>query len=161
MTETKAELIGTGIPYEGWRIGRRLRTIARTIGDADITAFVTAAGMLEAIFTDEPYRRAHSVFSGRPVPGLMVQAMAEGLQLQYLLQRTGIAYLGGTSTVHAPCLAGDTIHVIAEATAARLTSTPGRGIVETRNLVVNQSGTTVLDYTATRMVRTAENGGPA
>jgi len=153
------ETVGLGIPYEGWLPGRRLRTIGRTITEADITGFINATGMLEVLFTDSEYLAASGMFERRPAPGIMVQAFAEGLLLQYTLQHTGLAFLGGETTVKAPCFAGDTIYVVTEVTSARRTSKPGRGIVVTRNEVVNQHGRIVLEYTATRMVKASDNNG--
>lgn len=151
------ETVGLGIPYEGWFPGRRLRTIGRTITEADITGFINATGMLEVLFTDSEYLAGAGVFERRPAPGIMVQALAEGLLLQSTLQHTGLAFLGGETSVKGPCFAGDTIHVVAEVTSARRTSKLGRGIVVTRNAVVNQHGSTVLDYTATRLVKASDN----
>ena len=53
-----------------------------------------------------------------------------------------------------PAFAGDTIHVECEVVEARLSkSRPGRGLVRTRNRVVNQVGKTILIYTPLRMVK--------
>ncbi len=151
------ETVGLGIPYEAWLPGRRLRTIGRTITEADITGFINATGMLEVLFTDREYLAATGMFARRPAPGLMVQAFAEGLLLQYTLQHTGLAFLSGETTVRGPCFAGDTIHVATEVISARRTAKPGRGIVVTRNDVINQHDDIVLEYTTTRMVKASDN----
>jgi acyl dehydratase len=44
------------------------------------------------------------------------------------------------------------LQVIAEVTAARLTSKQDRGIVTTKNEVFNQNGDVVMVYTPTRMI---------
>lgn len=150
------ETVGLGIPYEGWLPGRRLRTIGRTVTEADITGFINATGMLEVLFTDSEYLATSGMFARRPAPGIMVQAFAESLLLQYTLQHTGLAFLGGETIVKGPCFAGDTIHVVSQVVSARRTSKPGRGIVVTRNEVVNQHGRVVLEYTATRMVKASD-----
>ncbi|WP_428248311.1 MaoC family dehydratase [Ferrovibrio sp.] len=153
MTGTEPDYIGLGLFLEDWLLGRRFRTIGRTITDADITNFVNATGMVEVLFTDLDYVAQSSSFKARPAPGIMVYAFAEGLQMQAALQHTGIAYLGGEITVKTPCLAGDTIHVVVTVSETRPTSKPGRGIVTTHNAVINQRGDTVLEYTAKRMVK--------
>lgn len=162
MSETM-ETLGRGIPFEGWTLGRRLKTIGRSITEADIINFVNATGMVEVLFTNLEYLERESLIRGRPAPGIMVCAFAEGLLMQHAIQETGLAYLGGEISVKLPCVAGDTIHVVLEVTEARLTSRGGHGIVTTRNQIVNQRGETVIEYTATRMVKCASGneGGTA
>ena len=53
----------------------------------------------------------------------------------------------------APTYVGDTVAVHVTVTANRPTSRGGRGIVTTRNDVVNQRDEIVLRYTPSRMVR--------
>ncbi|MEL3890110.1 MaoC family dehydratase [Ferrovibrio sp. MS7] len=153
MVDAEPSYIGLGFFLEDWTFGRCFRTIGRSITDADITNFVNATGMVEVLFTDLDYVARASSFKARPAPGIMVYAFAEGLQMQAALQHTGIAYLGGEIAVKAPCLAGDTIHVVVTVSDTRPTSKPGRGIVTTHNAVINQRGETVLEYTAKRMVK--------
>jgi acyl dehydratase len=147
------EIVGLGIPFEGWTPGRRLRTVGRTITDADITNFVCVTGMLEVLFTNLDYLEKESLIKGRLAPGALVYSFAEGLLMQSVMQHTGLAFLGMELKVEKPTFAGDTIHVRCEVTEARPTSKPGRGIVTTRNEVVNQKGEVVLSYTVTRMVK--------
>ena len=52
----------------------------------------------------------------------------------------------------APVLVGDTVHAEIEVLSVRQTSKGNRGIVKTRNDIVNQRGETVITYEATRMV---------
>ena len=51
---------------------------------------------------------------------------------------------------------GDTIGVIVEVTEQRPTSKGDRGLITTRNEVVNQRGEVVLVYTPVRLTRGAE-----
>jgi acyl dehydratase len=148
--------LGLGIPFEGWTVGRRFRTIGRTVTDADITNFVGVTGMVEVLFTNLDYLEKESLIKGRLAPGALVYAFAEGLLLQSAMQHTGLAFLGMELKVLKPVFAGDTIHVECEVTAARPTSKPGRGIVTALNNVVNQKGEIVLAYTATRMIKSAD-----
>ena len=46
------ETVGLGIPFEDWTVGRKFKTVGRTVTDADITLFVGATGMTEVLFTD-------------------------------------------------------------------------------------------------------------
>jgi acyl dehydratase len=151
-------IVGLGLPFEEWTVGRRFRTIGRTVTEADITSFVGVTGMVEVLFTNLDYLESESLIKGRLAPGALVYSFAEGLLLQSSMQHTGLAFLGMELKVHKPVLAGDTIHVRCEVTAARRISKPGRGIVTAMNEVVNQKGEVVLAYSATRMVKAAKSG---
>ena len=52
-----------------------------------------------------------------------------------------------------PTFSGDTIHVECEVVEARLTSRPGRGLVRTKNHIINQNDVTVITYTPLRMIK--------
>jgi len=145
--------VGLGIFFEDWVIGRKFRTVGRTITEADITNFVNVTGMTEVLFTDLEYLKSQSLIGGRPAPGALVYAFAEGLLMQSVMQHTGMAFLNAEIQVKGPTNAGDTVHVVCEVTEARPTSKPGRGIVTAANHVTNQKGEVVLRYTATRMVK--------
>ena len=72
---------------------------------------------------------------------------------------TGFAFLGMQLDVKGPTFAGDTIHVECEVTEARLSeSRPGRGIVRTRNKVMKNGDTLVLEYTPLRMIKCRGQG---
>lgn len=159
MGAPKSDLpyVGLGIPFEGWTVGRRFRTVGRTVTDADITNFVCVTGMLEVLFTNLDYLENESLIKGRLAPGALVYSFAEGLLMQSVMQHTGLAFLGMELTVNGPTFAGDTLHVECECTVARPTSKPGRGIVTAVNNVVNQRGEVALTYTATRMVKSFQD----
>lgn len=150
-------VVGLGIPFEQWTVGRKFRTIGRTVTEADITNFVCITGMLEVLFTNLDYLENESLIKGRLAPGALVYSFAEGLLMQSVMQHTGLAFLGLELRVNKPVFAGDTIHVRCEVTEARPTSKPGRGIVTAVNDVMNQHGECVLSYTATRMVKRFDN----
>ena len=145
---------GLGLRWEDTPVGFRFRTIGRTITEADITAFVGVTGMTEVLFTNTEYLKEQSLFGGkRLVPGALVYSFAEGLLMQSVVQGVGLAFLGMELEVKKPSFAGDTIHLDCEVIEARATSKPGRGIVKTRNTVLNQAGDTVMIYTPTRLVK--------
>lgn len=150
------EWLGLGLPYEEWTVGRSFRTIARTVTEADITAFVGAVGAVEVLFTNLEYLAEHSVIKGRPAPGSLVFGMSEGLLMQAALQHTGMAFLDCQLTVRAPVCAGDTIYTSCTVVSARRTSKPEMGIVVADNDVINQRGETVISYRATRMIKVEE-----
>jgi len=143
-------VVGRGFCFEDLQLGFRFRTHRRTIGEADLAAFVNLAWLTEELFTvtDETGRS----IKGRAVPGALVYSFAEGLLLP-TMQDTGLAFLGATLEVKRATLVGDTIHVEGEVTEHRLTSKGDRGLVRFANKVVNQRGETVLEYNPLRMLK--------
>lgn len=147
------DIVGLGLYYEDLPLGRQFQTIGRTVTEADITIFVNATGMVEVLFTNLEFLKNDSDIKGRVAPGALVYSFAEGLLVQSTMQHTGYAFLNMELNVDGPVFAGDTIHVECEVIESRLTSKGGRGLVRTRNKVVNQNGKTVLTYTPLRLVK--------
>ena len=145
--------LGHGLYWQDMAVGNRYRTFGRMITEPDIVNFISCTGMLELLFTNEVYRQTESPIKGRLVPGALVFSMAEGLTIGGTIQGTGMAFLGMDLEIKAPTFAGDTIHVEIEVTESRATAKPGRGLVRTRNSIVNQRGETVLVYTPLRMMK--------
>ncbi len=147
---TPIPTIGRGYCYEDLSVGFRFRTHRRTIAESDLANFVNLTWLSEELFTvaDDSDR----AIKGRPVPGALVYAFAEGLLLP-TMQDTGLAFLNATLDVKGPTTVGDTIHVESEVTEARLTSKGDRGLVRFANKVVNQQGRTVLEYNPLRMLK--------
>ena len=148
--------LGQGFTWQDMALGNRYRTFGRTVTETDLVNFITCTGMLELLFTNEVYRQTESAIKGRLVPGALVFAMAEGLTIAGTIQGTGMAFLAMAHEIKAPTYAGDTIHVDIEVIEQRASSKPGRGLVRTRNTVVNQRGETVLVYTPMRMMKGAK-----
>ena len=148
------EIVGLGFHFEDLPVGRQFRTIGRTVTEADIVNFVSCTGMVEVLFTNVEFLKEESDIKGRPAPGALVYAFAEGLLCQSTMQHTGFAFLGMQLDVKSPVVAGDTIHVECDVIEARLSnSRPGRGLVRTRNRVVKQNGVVAIEYTPLRMVK--------
>ena len=145
--------LGQGLTWQDMALGNRYRTFGRTITETDLVNFISCTGMLELLFTNEVYRQTESAIKGRLVPGALVFSMAEGLTIAGTIQGTGMAFLGMDLEIKAPTFAGDTIHVDIEVIEQRASSKPGRGLVRTRNTVVNQRGEAVLIYTPVRMMK--------
>ena len=142
--------VGRGFYYEDLKVGFRFRTHRRTIAESDLAGFVNLTWLTEELFAvqDDSAR----AIKGRPVPGALVYAFAEGLLLP-TMQDTGLAFLNATLDVKGPTVIGDTIHVESQVTEARLTSKGDRGLVRFANKVVNQTGATVLEYNPLRMLK--------
>lgn len=143
-----------GLTWEQHEVGARYETMARTVSEADICAFVNLCGFTEPLFMDMEFVARESVFKGRPSPGAFTFALSEGLIIQTgLIHGTGMSYLGGEVRIVAPVLAGDTIRVRVTIAARRETRKPDRGIVTYTHEVTNQRGEVVLEATVKRMIR--------
>ena len=143
-------IVGRGFAFEDLKQGFRFKTHRRTIAEADLAAFVNLTWLTEELFAvaDDSAR----AIKGRPVPGALVYAFAEGLLLP-TMQDTGLAFLNCTLDVKGPTLVGDTIHVECEVTEQRRASKGDRGLVRFANQVVNQRGETVLQYNPLRLLK--------
>ncbi len=146
------KLLGEGFYWDELNIGACFKTFGRTITETDIINFVTHVGMLESLFLDKEYRDEHAAISGQPAPAALIYAIAEGLTLNATGQGTGLAFLHMELNVEGPVLVGDTIHVELEVLETRPSSKKGRGLVRTKNQVVNQRGQIVLTYTPLRLM---------
>lgn len=146
--------IGLGFYYEDLPVGTKFKTVGRTITEPDIVNFINTIGMTEVLFTNMDFLYNEAGFKGRLAPGSLVFCFMEGLLAQASMQGTGLAFLGMALEIKGPTYAGDTLHVECEVTEARLSkSRPGRGIVRTTNLVLNQRGEVVMRYTPERMIK--------
>jgi acyl dehydratase len=143
-------VVGRGFCYEDLKVGFRFRTHRRTIGEADLSSFVNLTWLTEELFAVED--DSQRAIKGRPVPGALVYAFAEGLLLP-TMQDTGLAFLNATLDIKAPTVVGDTIYVEAGVLEARLTSRGDRGLVRFANRVVNQRGESVLEYNPLRLLK--------
>lgn len=144
------QVVGRGFAFEDLQPGFRFRTHRRTISEADVCAFVNLTWLTEELFAvaDDSAR----AIKGRPVPGALVYAFAEGLLLP-TMQDTGLAFLNCTLDVKAPTVVGDTLHVECEVLEQRLTSKGDRGLVRFSNQVLNQRGESVLEYNPLRLLK--------
>lgn len=148
------EILGLGLYFEDLPIGRTFRTIGRTLTEADLVNFIGVTGMTEVLFSNTEFLRTESDIRQRVVPAAMVYSFAEGLLVHATMQHTGFAFLHMELNVEGPTFVGDTIHVQCEVLESRRSnSRPNRGLVRTRNRVVQQDARVVLTYTPLRMVK--------
>lgn len=151
------ETVGLGFCYEDLPVGRRFRTVGRTITESDLVNYVNCVGLVEVLFTDAEFRENESDIKGRVVPAMLAYSLGEGLLVQATLQGTGLAFLHMELDVQRPVFVGDTIHLEAEVIEARRSrSRPMRGLVRTRNRIVRQDGSVAITYTPLRMMKCRE-----
>ena len=149
-----AELpIALDIHWDELPVGTRFRTRKRTVTETDLVGFVNLTWLTEELFGNaDPSDRAAMGIVGRVVPGGLVYTFAEGL-VAPSFQAAGLAFLHTEIDMQGPTLVGDTLCVDCEVIEQRATSKPDRGLVRTRNTVLNQRGTAVLVYTPLRLMR--------
>jgi len=145
------QTVGYGLTWEDYTVGERYKTLGRTITEADIINFIGVTGMNEVLFTDHTFTIGVAA-AGRAAPAALTYSLIEGIICQYLIQGTGLAMLELQKRILAPVVVGDTVYAEIEVLSVRKTSKGNRGIVKTRNDIVNQRGDVVITYEATRMV---------
>lgn len=143
--------LGHSFYWDDLPVGTQYRTRRRTLTETDLVNFVNLSWLTEELFTNTS-DRSDMAIEGRVVPGALVYSCAEGLATS-AVENTGLAFLNAELDIRGPTFVGDTIHVQCEVIEQRTTSKAGRGLVRTRNSVVNQHGVTVMTYTPLRLLR--------
>jgi acyl dehydratase len=148
------ETLGLGLHFEDLPVGRKFKTIGRTVTETDIVTFVNCTGMTEVLFTNMEFLKEESDIKQRVAPGALVFTFSEGLLVHATMQHTGFAFLNMELDIKGPAVVGDTIHVEVEVIESRRSnSRPNRGLVRTKNTVKKQDGAVVLVYTPLRMIK--------
>ena len=102
------ETVGLGFYFEDLPVGRKFKTVGRTITEVDIVNFVNCVGLTEVMFTDLEYVARDAAVNVRFAPASLAYAISEGLLVQATMQHTALAFLHMDLNVHKPTLAGDT-----------------------------------------------------
>ena len=89
------ETLGIGLHFEDAPVGRKFKTIGRTVTETDIVNFVNCTGMVEVLFTNIEFLKNESDIKGRLAPAAVVYALSEGLLVQATMQHTGYAFHAG------------------------------------------------------------------
>jgi acyl dehydratase len=146
--------------FDDWKPGDELETMGRTIGEAEISAFVALGGFYEELFIDKEYMARSGPFPARIAPGAFTFALSEGLIiLTGCIHRVGLALLSvDQMNFKRPLMAGDTIHVRVKVIDVKPTSKPDRGIVTFAHSVLNQRAEEIMECTVKRMLRRRDGG---
>jgi acyl dehydratase len=141
--------------FEDWKVGDKLETLGRTVGDSEISQFVALGGFFEELFISEEYVKKGSLYPKRFAPGALIFSFTEGLIiLSGCIHGVGLALVSvDDMTFKRPLFAGDTMKVQVEVTDSRPTSQGDRGIVTFRHRVLNQHGEEVMECMVKRMLR--------
>jgi acyl dehydratase len=116
--------------YEDLDVGRRWRTAARTVTEADVVAFAGVSGDFNPIHVDAEHA-ATTGFGERIAHGALVLAIATGLRQQEGVFRGTLKAWRGMREwrFQAPVRIGDTLHVVTEIKERRATKDAAAGLV--------------------------------
>lgn len=145
-----------GLFFEDFVIGSTMVSPARTITEADVSAFAGLSGDYNPLHTDEEYAKG-TMFGGRIAHGLLVLSIASGLASRLgFLEGTVLAFLGLDWKFREPVRAGDTVHVEATIAAKKAMPRLGGGIVDIEMDVLNQAGAVAQKGTWRLLMRVRE-----
>jgi acyl dehydratase len=146
---------------EDFEVGQEMQTAARTVTEADVTAFAGLSGDYNSIHTDAEYARG-TAFGERIAHGMLVFSIATGLGVRTgVLDGTVIAFLGIEDWKFLrPVFLGDTIRLRWTVTGARPSSKGGSGVLTRRMEIVNQRGEVVQAGTTVTLVKSRPRVSP-
>ena len=131
--------------FDEFVLGQIFHSAARTVTEADITAFAGLSGDFNPLHTDAEFA-AKTPFRSRIAHGLLVQSIASGLANQTALFEGTIAALQEmTIRFRAPVFPGDTIRMELEVIEIEPEPAPRRGWVRFAARVRNQRAEIVVE----------------
>src|SRR5260370_38316713 len=86
------ETLGVGVHWEDLPVGRKFKTVGRTVTEADLVNFISCTGMLEVLFTNVEFLKTESAIKGRAPPAPLAYSFSEGLPIQAPRQTAGRAF---------------------------------------------------------------------
>lgn len=139
--------------YEDIEAGRVFVSTGRTVTEADSTMFCMLSGDWNPLHCDEEFARS-TPFGKRVVGGIFGITLLTGMFTRWgVFELSALAMLSLDNwKFHAPILIGDTLHVRMTITGKRLTSKPGRGVIERFFEIVNQNGVAVQSGNSAMMI---------
>ncbi len=134
----------TGLYFEQFKVGRTWRTAARTIGEADVSAFAGLTGDYTCLHTDGE-TASRSPFGGRIAHGLLGLSCLSGLVTRLgIIEGTVEAFMGLDFRFRKAIMFGDTIHGEVEVKEKRISS-KGQGLVTLSLKLKNQKDETAQE----------------
>lgn len=131
--------------FDEFQVGEIVRSPARTVTQAEITAFAGLSGDFNPLHIDEEFARS-TPFRGRIAHGLLVQSIGSGLANQTgAFDGTVAAVVEMLIRYKAPVYPDDTVHIellLAEKDPA---PSPKRGWLRFESRVFNQRGELISD----------------
>lgn len=136
-----------GMLFDEWEMNKSYMTAARTITEADVTAYCALSGDYNPLYTNVLYAK-DSVYGKQVVPGGLTFIISNGLDCQTLwVDGSYIGLLDQQMSFLKPAFVGDTIYLTMTPTAKRLSKKPGRGVITYQISVFNQNDEMIMDGT--------------
>lgn len=127
-----------GLWFDEFVVGQVFASSARTITEADVSAFAGLSGDFTPLHTDAVFAR-RTPFRQRIAHGMLIQSIATGLGTRIgIFEGTIAAFAGQTSRWLLPVLFGDTIRVEIEVQAVDEEPSRRSGHVHFELRVLNQ-----------------------
>ncbi len=146
----------TGLYFEEFEVGRIWRTAARTIGEADVSAFAGLTGDHTYLHTDAE-TASRTPFGGRIAHGLLCLSCLSGLVTRLgIMEGTVEAFMGLEFRFRKPIMFGDTVHGEVEVKGKRISS-KGMGLVTLALRLKNQKDETTQEGDFTLMIARRES----
>jgi acyl dehydratase len=148
----------SALHFEDLELGAEWSPVARTITEADVTAFAGLSGDTNPVHTDAVFA-ADSRFGERIAHGLLGLAAAGGfLSRAGVIDGTAIALLDVSWSFRAPIRFGDTIAAAITVKDKREVSDPASGIVTFAFRLTNQSDDLVQEGEHVFLVKRRPDG---
>ena len=146
---------------EDFKVGEKAVSPGRTVTEADIVMFASLSADWTELHTNAEYMK-NSPFGQRIAHGMLTLSIASGLGMRTRGRPPVevLAFLGMDKVRFvAPVFIGDTIRVESEVIEARPSkSTPGAGILKSKNTVKNQRDEDVATWETALMVSMRPKG---
>ena len=155
MTDTKRP---RGRYFEELAIGDAIRSVGRTIAEADIMSFAGLSGDNNPLHTDAEYAKT-TRFGERIAHGLLGLAVASGLAWRTgFMEGTTEAVVGVEWKFRAPILIGDTVTLHIEVSQKRQVRRLGGGFITFTLTLYNQRDEAVQKGTWKLLIRSQPSG---
>lgn len=149
------QLTTRGRYFAEFQVGDEIVSQARTVTEADITAFAALSGDYNPLHTDAEFART-TPFGQRIAHGLLGLSIASGLAARTgFIDGTAQAFTGLTWRFVAPVYIGDTIHLKGVVKRSRAVSALGGGIIYLDVSVLNQRNEVVQQGEWSLVIRSA------
>lgn len=142
-----------GLTFDQFNIGDVFESPARTVTEADVTAFAGLSGDFNPLHVDESFAKT-TPFGTRIAHGMLSAAMATGMANWIgVFEGTTLALMEQVIQYKGAVKFGDTLHLELAVIEKKETSKPDRGVVIFGTQVCNQDGKAVIEGKWTLMMR--------
>ena len=130
--------------FEDFSKGEKFETKGRTVTETDISLSVAISGHSQPIFIDEEFAKTTS-FGTRIAPGELTIGLLAGLLTRLGILENQVGLIEMTCKFPNAVKANDTLHAITEIVETSLNSKKDRGIINFKDLLLNQHDEIVLE----------------